>query len=205
MLSKRYMVSVKNLPAIMQKVRDGTAPTKFTIAHLKGLGFKSSNDLAVIGVLKDLGFLSSDGTPTQRYHAYRDPSRSKDVMTDALREAYEDLFHINEKPSQADRSAILGRFKSGHNVSDHVAELQARTFLALLSLADLNSAKAKAPKPSPAADIADGGGDHNKLQEQPAIRLSGLHYNVQIHLPPTKDVEVYNAIFKSLKEHLLAK
>ena len=31
----------------------------------------------------------------------------------------------------------------------------------------------------------------------------GLHYNIQVHLPATKDVEVYNAIFKSLKNHLL--
>jgi len=31
---------------------------------------------------------------------------------------------------------------------------------------------------------------------------TGLHYNIQIHLPATKDIEVYNAIFKSLKEHL---
>jgi hypothetical protein len=30
-----------------------------------------------------------------------------------------------------------------------------------------------------------------------------LHYNIQIHLPATKDVEVFNAIFKSLREHLL--
>jgi hypothetical protein len=30
-----------------------------------------------------------------------------------------------------------------------------------------------------------------------------LHYNIQIHLPATKDVEVFNVIFKSLKEHLL--
>ena len=31
----------------------------------------------------------------------------------------------------------------------------------------------------------------------------GLHYNIQIHLPATKDLEVYNAIFKSLKDHLI--
>jgi hypothetical protein len=30
-----------------------------------------------------------------------------------------------------------------------------------------------------------------------------LHYNIQIHLPATKDVEVFNSIFKSLREHLL--
>lgn len=32
--------------------------------------------------------------------------------------------------------------------------------------------------------------------------MGGLHYNIPIHLPATKDVEVYNAIFKSLREHL---
>jgi hypothetical protein len=31
----------------------------------------------------------------------------------------------------------------------------------------------------------------------------GLHYNIQIHLPATKDLEVYNAKFKSLKDHLI--
>ena len=36
-----------------------------------------------------------------------------------------------------------------------------------------------------------------------SIAAPGLHYNIQIHLPATKDVEVYNAIFKSLKEHLI--
>ena len=41
-----------------------------------------------------------------------------------------------------------------------------------------------------------------KLQEG-QVTGTHLHYNIQIHLPATKDVEVFNAIFKSLKEHLL--
>ncbi len=51
MLTSRYMTSVKNLPAIMQKIVDGAAPDKFTVAHLKGIGFKSSNDQGIIPVL----------------------------------------------------------------------------------------------------------------------------------------------------------
>jgi hypothetical protein len=38
MLTKRYMTSVKNLPKIMEKIVEGTAPKKFTISHLKGIG-----------------------------------------------------------------------------------------------------------------------------------------------------------------------
>jgi hypothetical protein len=43
------------------------------------------------------------------------------------------------------------------------------------------------------------------LQRVHGDGVSGLHYNIQIHLPATKDVEVYNSIFKSLKEHLFEK
>jgi hypothetical protein len=35
-------------------------------------------------------------------------------------------------------------------------------------------------------------------------KVSTKSGQAQIHLPATKDVEVFNAIFKSLKEHLLA-
>ena len=59
-------------------------------------------------MLKDLGFLTEDGTPTPRYHEYRNPARSKQILADALREAYTELFHINEKPTDADRDAIQG-------------------------------------------------------------------------------------------------
>jgi hypothetical protein len=30
-----------------------------------------------------------------------------------------------------------------------------------------------------------------------------LSYTINLNLPPTKDIEVFNAIFKSLKQHLL--
>ena len=121
MLTKRYLTSVKNLPAIMAKIVEGTAPKKFTIAHLKSIGFPSSNDRGMLALLKDLGFLSDDGTPCQRYHEYRDASRSRAIMAEALREAYEDLFHISERPGPPHRGAIEGKIKSALNVSDRIA------------------------------------------------------------------------------------
>lgn len=30
-----------------------------------------------------------------------------------------------------------------------------------------------------------------------------LHYNIQIHLPETTNMAVYDAIFQSLKKHLM--
>ena len=208
MLARRYLTSVKNLPAIMAKIIEGTAPKKFTTAHLKGIGFKSSNDQGILPVLKELGFLSDDGTPTQRYHDYRDQSRSRAVMGNALREAYEEIFHINERPSENDRAAIEGKFKSEHNVSDSVAQRQAMTFLALLQHADLD-----AQDPVSSFEKVQNGKEDDEAvssvrakqtaqEKRPSPDVS-LRYNIEIHLPATKDIEVYNAIFKSLRAHVL--
>ncbi|MCV6624042.1 MAG: DUF5343 domain-containing protein [Cellvibrionaceae bacterium] len=208
MLTKRYLASVKNLGDILQKIQEGTAPPTFSVEHLKGIGFASSNDRAIIPLLKDLGFLSANGVPTQRYHNYRNPSLSKKIMGEALHEAYEELFHINAKPSKSDRDAIVGKFKTAHNVKDRVAESQAMTFFGLLDHADLSSqpsqpASSEATteeKPEP-----EGYSNGGPIQSQPATMtgIPNLRYNIEIHLPATKDIEVYNAIFKSLKEHLV--
>jgi hypothetical protein len=205
MLSSRYMVSNKNLPAIFSKIIEGAAPDKFTVAHLKGIGFTSSNDQGALPLLKDLKFLTPDGTPTQRYHRYRDKSQSKHVLGEAIREAYEDLFHINENPTEVDRAAITGRFKSTHNATDLVAERQAATFYSLLKLADLSGPRAAKKTQQPITEPV--GEDEPKplkvSTQQAPLAFGGLRYNIEVHLPATKDVEVYNAIFKSLREHLL--
>lgn len=82
-----------------------------------------------------------------------------------------------------------------------------KTFLSLLELADISdSSAAKSepvitlPKPEVSEPIVEA---ETQGSANPIPRSIGLRYNIEIHLPPTKDVEVYNAIFKSIKEHLL--
>jgi len=168
---------------------------------LKDWGFNSTNDRPFIPLLKALGFLTADGKPTSRYHEYRDHSRSKQVMGQALRDAYGDIFLIKEHPSTADRTAVEGKFKSFHNASDNVAGLMGKTFFSLLALADLKSTASVTVLPKQ----PDGGSPEKVAAKAEDVTIPGrpgLHYNIQIHLPATKDVEVYNAIFKSLREHL---
>jgi Family of unknown function (DUF5343) len=211
MLANRYMTSIKNLAAIFQKIVEGAAPDKFTIAHLKGLGFTSSNDFGVLPLLKDLNFLTGDGTPTSRYLAYRDRTQSKRVLGEALREAYGDLFLINENLAEKDRTAVEGKFKQVHNTTDRVAAEQAKTFFGLMQLADvtkqpLTQAIVDSEKETEKPELKltnPGNAPPNIETLVPRVQLGGLRYSIEIHLPATKDAEVYNAIFKSLKEHLL--
>lgn len=193
------------IPQFFAKIQEGQAPTKFTQQHLKDIGFTSSNHKSFIPLLKAIGFLSADGSPTSRYHAYRNQAESKKVLGEALKEAYSDLFVIKSHPAESDRELIEGKFKSTHNSNERPAELMAKTFFALLKIADiahspkpLAQLSSKEPTEEPAEPLAEQSASGRK-----SARVSGLHYNIQIHLPATKDVEVYNAIFRSLKEHLI--
>lgn len=197
------------IPEFFSKIQEGQAPSNFTQQHLKDIGFASTNHRSFIPLLKAIGFLSPSGIPTSRYHSYRDKSQARQIMGEAIKEAYSDLFLIKSQPKEADRNLIEGKFKSAHNAKDRPAELMAKTFFGLLAIADIEHS----PKPSKILEEPELKPKEKNIQieDRPIspvqIPVSGvhpsLHYNIQIHLPATKDIEVYNSIFKSLKEHLL--
>ncbi|HEY7351438.1 MAG TPA: DUF5343 domain-containing protein [Terriglobales bacterium] len=204
-LTNSYIQVYGQLPEFFKRIADGQAPTKFTRQYVKDLGFASSNFYAVIPLLKSLGFLSPDGTPTARYHEYRNTARSRHVMGEALKEAYSDLFTIKARPIDADRELIEGKFRSVHNATPITAKLMTSTFYSLLALADLsNSSEPDIKSKETEEQLKTTIPPKPEAESEKGRRLgTNLHYNIQIHLPATKDVEVYNAIFKSLKGHLL--
>jgi hypothetical protein len=194
------------LKAFFNTIREGQAPDKFTREHLADLGYGSSNHHAFIPLLKGLGFLTSEGTPTQRYRDYLNGANSKRVIAEALREAYSDIFILKARPTRADKELIAGKFRSAYNASELSADRAANTFLSLLELTDeaslyahsLPNVEERVVIEPPIPEIQSSGAANN----QRAVS-STLHYNIQIHLPATKDLEVYNAIFKSLRIHIL--
>ncbi|MCG6115560.1 MAG: DUF5343 domain-containing protein [Mesorhizobium sp.] len=199
------------LPKFFETLRAGTAPPTFNRQFLKDVGFKSSNHHAFIPLLKGLGFLTSDGTPTDRYKEFLDGSKWRKVIGTAVAEAYGDIFVIKAKPTTSDLKAISGKFKSTFNQSDMQAERNARTFLALWELADQEAVAPSKLLSPPDADMPPEAPPTPTPTPLPngVNAVSGVtnpptfHYNIQIHLPATKDVEVYNAIFKSLRSHLI--
>lgn len=201
-LTNAYLVTSSRIPDLFNKIKDGQAPERLTQQLLRDWGFSSTNDRAFIPLLKELKFLTPDGKPTQSYLDYRDHSRSKAILGQAMKEAYGDLFLITTNPTESDRPAIKGKFKSFHNVSDNVANLMTKTFYSLLPLADLSSQAEQKEIP----DVEEETEPQTQKDSPRNIHgagISGLHYNIQIHLPPTKDIEVYNAIFKALRAHLV--
>ena len=84
--------------------------------------------------------------------------------------------------------------------------MSASTFLALVKLADLDAplgVRTVQDKEDSAREDIDDETRKNTVDSTSLPHTIGLRYNVEIHLPASKDIGVYNAIFKSLKEHLL--
>jgi hypothetical protein len=186
-LPTTYTQAYNVLGDFFNRIRDAQAPDKFTLQILKDLGFKSNNHRPFIPLMKSLGFLSSEGNPTQRYHDYRSHSMSKQIMGEAIKDAYSDIFLIKSNPKPGDKDLIQGKFKSYHNTSDNVAGLMTKTFYALLDIADLNFDTSKKEIVKTEPQRVDPIRTNVPSNKDLAV---GLHYNIQIHLPATKDVEV---------------
>lgn len=69
-LPAAYLVTQKNIEPLFNAIRNAKAPAKFTQRFLEELDFKSTNDRLFINVLKALGFLTEDGSPTARYYEF---------------------------------------------------------------------------------------------------------------------------------------
>jgi hypothetical protein len=210
-IPESYVNNVGNLGKFLEEIRTAGVPERVTFEFLKPLGFKSSNDRPIIAVLKGIGFLDANGTPTDSYRSFRDPDLGPKVLARALRSAYADLYLANTKAHDLPIEKLKGIIATKTSKGTAVVKLIASTFKALAKAADFSETSGEPEKalgkPVGKPKASDDGEHKVTLPPSPQgvdAGFAGFHYNIQIHLPTTTDITVYNAIFKSLKEHLLS-
>jgi hypothetical protein len=209
-LPDSYTLKPNSIPAYFDAILDAQPPERLSLKFLETLGFTSTNDRLFIGILKDLGFLNRDGTPQSRYFAFMDRSQAKQVLADGIREAFADLFAINTKANEftiEDARNKLRTLYAGKK-TDLVIGNIAKTFRALCDYADFSG------KPSQwIAAQEQQLADHtlappmalkpeDPISASGKIKVASMQYHVNIVLPDTRDQAVYDAIFKSRREHL---
>jgi hypothetical protein len=193
-------------------------PERFSQKFMERLDFKSTNDRLFIGILKDLGFLDTDGIPTDRYYRFLDRTQWQRVLAEGISEAYADLFAVNTRANEltADEATNKLRTLYAGTKSDNVIARIARTFTALCELGDFTPAGTSeiivdestktvaTPTALPAAAQAVSTSATREAAATPSqpLSISGLQYHINIVLPESRDQGVYDAIFKSLRDHL---
>ena len=143
-----YTLKINGIPAYFDAMLDAQPPERFSSKFLEQLGFDSANDRLFIGILKELGFLDVDGAPTERYYAFLDRSRSRQVVADGIRNAYADLFAVNTKSNELPVTDIKNKLRTLYagKKTDLVISNIAKTFNALCEYADFSSPSSHSPK-----------------------------------------------------------
>jgi hypothetical protein len=215
-LTSSYLVSTNRLEEFLTTLRGAQAPEKFTLSFLKDLGFASSNERLFIPMLKALGFLDESGTPTDRYFQFLDDSRWQLILADGIREAYDDLFRLNRNAQESERNELVGKLKSltRGQYSEAVIGNMARTFEAFCALANFSQEPAQQSsattedQPSTDPETAVIEDDRSRVVSTPIVppvatpMLGTLSYRIEMVLPATRDKAIYDALFRSLREHL---
>ncbi len=206
-ITNSYLTSTKNLESIINSVINAKAPERFTNKFLEDLGYKSSNDRLIIGMFKALGLLDDNGQPLQRYYEFLDQTQTGRIIAIGIEEAYEDLFNLRKDAQNLTNEEVKNKLKTitQGQKSDKILSLMAMTFRAFCDLADWDAVKTDEPKTVEAPPVVkknDNVEDAGTKGVAPKADMN-LHYNIQIHLPETTNMAVYDAIFQSLKKHLM--
>ena len=82
-----YHVNTASVKKFLEHIQSAGVPEKVTVKYVESVGFSSSNDRAIITVLKFIGFISSSGVPSNVWREYRNKSQSQKVLASALRKS----------------------------------------------------------------------------------------------------------------------
>lgn len=187
----------------MSKIPTRAVPPKLAQQTLYALGYKSTRERPIRTILKFINFLDQNYVPTENYRKFRSKKLSGVVMADCIRTAYKDLYSLYTDAHNRSTTELKDFFSTRITGGDKVLTQTVSTFKAICEFADFKKIpvikearpEAEVITPTPVSQVS---------LEQPTAQLP-LTVNIQIQLPVTENVEVYEKIFEALRKHLIRK
>jgi len=160
----------------------------------------------IIPILKATGLLNQSGVPTELYSQFQTESGRPAAALQALRNGYGEIFRRNQYAHRADEATLIDVIVAitGLPKKEGIVRYVLATFQAFQETA--KSAREDAASSTQTIDTAQTDEAPARVEEKSGLRgTAGLQlaYNINVVLPETTNVEVYNAIFRSLKANLL--
>lgn len=206
-------------------------PPKVDASYLQRFNIAPANESYIIAILRFLGLIDEDGSRVadKTEYFFGNDDTFKSGFSGTLRNVYAQLFdEMGDGALEASKGDLTHWFRASDKTSDLVGQRQASTFQVLAALAghgDLPTARTGAPKTAPAgsaskkaatrqvtkknqadkparrdAEESSGRGDGGGTNGQDV----GLTVRIEVNLPPGGDAGTYDAIFASIKKHLMS-
>jgi hypothetical protein len=210
-MSIPYLSAPGNILKAFSAIQAAATPERVSQDFVKTvLKIGGSSGDQMTAFLRRIGFSGVDGVPTELYRRFRNTVTAGHAMAEAIKKTYGELSTRNEffylLPDEKLKGVIVE--VSGEAPDSRPMGLMLSTLRNLISLADFETTKSKDIDAS--TDISrlqdySSKENYDKKNENLALKdiKMNLGYTINLNLPATTDIEVFNAIFKSLREHLL--
>ena len=177
-----YTTVPGKIKPLLAKIREVGVPQKVTVKWLKTVGFKSSNDATLIGVLKFVGLTDSSGVPTSRWTHYRGANH-KPALGEAIRQGYADLFSLYPDANQRSQADLDHVFSTSSSGGKQVIAKTVGTFKALAEQAEFAPVNEQTDLHMPSGSL------HKPAAQAPPntagpLPTQGptLHIDIQVHI-----------------------
>jgi hypothetical protein len=183
----------KSLDAIITAERPDRVSSDFVETVLKIPG---GSGRPIPAILKRVGFLDGSGAPTERYSKFKSDSARSRASLEGLKQGFAEIYRRNEYAHRLNESElkdlvieITGLKKNDNIVSSILGTF--RAFSRFVKDEDVTNVSSLQQS------------DLSETRTENGLNRVALQYHINIALPETSDIKVYNAIFKSLRENLL--
>jgi hypothetical protein len=201
-----YMNAYGSIGKVLDKMIEARRPERFTQDYLETvLALPGSSLRPAISLLKRIGFLNSDGTPTELYSKFKTDGGRKGAMAAGLKIGYPEIFKRNEYANKLDKSKLtdiiveMTGLEKNHGTVRNIVG----TFGALNAYADFDQVARESDNSQKLKDDAI----ETPTPPLPAVRPErvgmNLSYTINLNLPETTNIEVFNSIFRALKANML--
>lgn len=207
----RYQMAVKlpylstpgTLDNALPKMKVAATPPTFNNDFVAAkLQIKGGGGRVLPPFFKKLGLVAESGSPTALYQKFRNSATAGAAIAQAMRIGYKPLYEANEYCHALSDKDLKGLILevTGLEEKNRVAELVQSTFTRLKKHADFEADLDAATDDTPNSSRGDQGSDVGSSSKLGALRIG---YTINLNLPATTNIEVFDAIFRSLRRNLL--
>lgn len=204
-----YVTATGNIGRALDAIASAATPERVSGDFVKTiLKIPGGSGDQMNSFLKKVGFTNPDGTPSSIYKSFRNPASRGTAAAESLKFGYGPLYIRNEYMHQLSDEKLKGLIieETGLGDDSTVPAMVLASIKAIKKYADF-SEKTK-PLDVPLSQVNGGPGGVPlpvALPSNSAAQGVGMNlaYTINLNLPATSDIAVFNAIFKSLRDNLL--
>lgn len=199
-----YTSTPGSLKSVLDAIIKAEVPEKVTQDFISTvLGLRGGSAAQQLPVLKRLGLVSAEGTPTDRYRRFRSDTNRSQAALEALRAGYASIFQKNtyaHKLGDAELRDLVAEI-TGLKKADPVVGYICGNFERLRSfITDKTVGGETTISPEASAGMVEAPSISSGQSSLPPL---GLNYVINLVLPHSNSIETYNLIFRSLRENII--